>query len=58
MLGLHVFRQTGPPRGGRLLGPANCLPHKIGDLPKDATSNLADLFYTLSLYAERQAGKL
>ena len=45
-------------------GRATCLPHKGGGvplsaLPKDTTSKLAGLFFTLSLlYAERQAGKL
>ena len=45
-------------------GRATCLPHKGGGvslsaLPKDTTSKLAGLFFTLSLlYAARQAGKL
>ena len=47
----------------RLLGPTTCLPHEDGGiplsaLPKDTTSKLAGLFPTLSLCAERQAGKL
>ena len=43
---------------------ATCLPHKDGGvplsaLPKDTTSKLADLFFTLfPFYAERQEGKL
>ena len=46
---------------GRLLGPITCLPQKDGSiplsvLPKDTTSKLAGLFFTLC--AERQAGKL
>ena len=54
MLGLHVFRQIGPPRR------IDCLasPHEDGDiplsaLPNDATSKLAVFFFILSLRAER-----
>ena len=59
MLGLHVFRQTGPPRLVDCLAP----PPEDGGIPlsalsKDTTSKLAGLFSTLSLCAERQAGKL
>ena len=45
-------------------GYATCLPHKGGGvslsaLPRDATSKLAGLLFTLSLFhAERQVGKL
>ena len=62
-LGLQVFSYTGATTTGRLLGPTICLPHKDGGvplsaLPKDTTRKLASLFSTLSLFAERQAGKL
>ena len=48
---------------GKLLGPIICLRHEDGGipmsaLPKDTPSKLAGLLFTLSLYAERQAGKL
>ena len=63
MLGLHVFRQTGPPRRVDCLALTTCLPHKGGGISlsallKDTASKLAGLFSTLSLCAERQAGKL
>ena len=63
MLGLHVFHQTGPPRRVDCLAPSLVLPHKDGGIqlsgfPKNTTSKLAGLFSTLSLCAERQAGKL
>ena len=63
MLDLQIFSYTGAARTGRLLGPATCLPHKGGGillsvLPKNTTSKLFGLFSTLSLFAERQAGKL
>ena len=63
MLALDVFRQTGATTTGRLLGSATCLPYEDGSiplsaLPMDTKSKLADLFFTLSLCAERQAGKL
>ena len=48
MLCLHIFRQTGPPTTGRLVGPSTCLPHEDGGiplsaLPKYTTSELAGL---------------
>ena len=48
---------------GRFLGSTTGLSHKDGGiplnaLPKDITSKLAGLFSSLSLCAERQAGKL
>ena len=33
MLGLHVFRKTGPPRRVDCLIPPICLPHKDGGIP-------------------------
>ena len=36
MLGLHVFRQTGPPRWVGCFGPTICLPHKDGGIPLNA----------------------
>ena len=54
-LGLQVFSYTGAITTGRLLGRTTCLPHKnrsipISALPKDTTSKLAGLFFTLSLF--------
>ena len=48
---------------GLTAGSAACLPNEDGGiplsvLPKDTTSKLAGLFFTLSLCAEHQAGKL
>ena len=62
-LGLQVFSLTGATTTLKMLVYITCLPHKDGGiplnvLPKDTTSKLAGLFSTLSLFAERQAGKL
>ena len=55
MLGLHVFRQTWPPRRVDCLALTTCLPHKdrgipLSALPKDTTSKLAGLFSKDKIY--------
>ena len=59
-LGFQVFSYTEATTTGRLLGPTTSQPHKDGSiplsaLPKDTTNELAGLFSTLFLFAERQA---
>ena len=60
MLGLHVFRETGPPRRVDCLIPLSVCHMKIkpSRLVPCPRTQQASLFFTLFLYAERQARKL